>query len=109
MNDTERLILIRALATNCRENVKNGDNDSNDDLIFLLHEYAFGIGLDPLKGDEIDLSLGTDQNYSAPNWDNPVNLAQCLRGLADNVQHYCERDRLLILRAATELEKRTID
>jgi len=107
MNDTERLILIRALATNCRENAKNEADEDNRPLLDLIHELSFGMKLEV----EIDYSLGTSTNfnspnYSAPNWDDPINLVACLRGLAENVQHYCERDRLLILRGALELEKR---
>lgn len=54
MNDTERLILIRALATNCRENVKNGAEVDNRPLLDLIHEYAFG--MDERNFPDFDLS-----------------------------------------------------
>ena len=52
--DTERLILIRALATNMVENVKNGADVDNRPLAHLLKEIAFEMKLEL----EIDFSLG---------------------------------------------------
>jgi hypothetical protein len=55
MNDTERLILIRALATNCRENNRVEAYEDNCPLLDLIHELSFGMKLEV----EIDYSLGT--------------------------------------------------
>ncbi len=55
MNDTERLILIRALATNCRENVKNEADEDNRPLLDLIYDLSFGMKLEVA----IDYSLGT--------------------------------------------------
>ena len=41
MKDAERLMIIRALALNCRENAKNGADDDNRPLLDLIHELAF--------------------------------------------------------------------
>jgi len=41
MKDAERMIIIRALALNCRENAKNGADEDNRPLLDLIHELAF--------------------------------------------------------------------
>jgi hypothetical protein len=51
MTDAERLILIRALATNCVQNVQVGANDDNAPLVQLIHELAFGMDLSSQESD----------------------------------------------------------
>lgn len=54
--DAERLILIRALATNMVENGKNGADSDNRPLARLLKELAFNMELAP-GGDVTDITL----------------------------------------------------
>lgn len=55
MDDAERLILIRALATNMVANAKNGADEDNRPLAELIHRLSFEMDLD--KKSEFDYSL----------------------------------------------------
>ena len=57
--DTERLILIRALATNMVENGINGADSDNRPLARLLKELTFEMTLSDGPDGLVDLSLGT--------------------------------------------------
>lgn len=52
MDDAQRLLLIRSLATNAAVNVVNGADEDNAPLINLIHQLAFEMTLkveDPRK------------------------------------------------------------
>jgi len=46
MKDFERLLIIRALALNCRENSKNEADEDNRPLLDLIHDLAFEMDLE---------------------------------------------------------------